>query len=62
MNKKQITITIDLDTGEATLEADGYTDRSCATDMEPLAKALGKTKLHKTTKPKDQNVLRQQRT
>lgn len=59
---QQIKIEIDLDTGEAKLEADGYADQSCAIDMGPLNKALGIVKKHVSKKGKDQNVLRQQRT
>ena len=47
MTKEFVEVSIDMDTGEAAVEAFGYKDGKCRTATEDIEKALGKVKARK---------------
>jgi hypothetical protein len=52
MTKEYVEVTIDMDTGDSSVEAFGYKDGKCRVATEDLEKALGKVKARVV---KDQN-------
>jgi hypothetical protein len=55
-SKEFVEVTIDLETGESSVEAFGFRDGKCRTATAPLETALGKVKSRKVKDPGCEDV------
>lgn len=55
-NKEFVEVTIDLETGESSVEAFGFKDGKCRVATDPLEKALGKVTGRKMKDPGCEDV------
>jgi hypothetical protein len=56
MTKEFVEVTIDMDTGDSSVEAFGYKDGKCRTATEEIEKALGKVKTRTVKDPGCEDV------